>query len=635
MWSDNDTIQDLLGFEVHASLLRSVVMDHTMLPCTIGVFGDWGGGKTSVMRMLERSLDPEQQEDPILKGELQGVVCLYVNGWLFEGYDDAKSALITTILEQLTEHKRFGVKIREGARDLLKSVNWMRAARWTFREFALPALAAPFTGGLSLIPAALSPVTNLVKDQVQKLGTDAQKAEQVPAPGPAAEDDIETNVRTFRDRFAKLLADSDIDTLVVLIDDLDRCSPKRILENLEAIKLFLNVDGTAFVIGADPRIVRYAVTREYGEAQRQVEEEGTRTGTSLTTDYLEKVIQIPYHLPKLSPGEVTTYMSLLFCQREAAEHLDAILQGYREHKRTDRYTPFGYANIEALLQTHGAFVEPLKSRLQFSLSAAPIITDGLKGNPRQVKRFLNAFMLRRRLAEVAQLDLSDEVLVKLMVLEYVSPERFQDLSVWQTKDQGRPETLKAMEDAANQEPPDETAFPTSWNTISIRRWLRLDPPLGDEDLRDYFWVARDRLESMLDDATLIPPLVRQVLRDLLDETVMVREAAGTRAIALPTELQVKLLTELVRQLRARPGQDDLYTALTSLAAVGLPDAIGSVEDVVRELDAKDLPPLFGNMLLNLYDTKPELQPRLALVINQLKRGETAVAVALEDFDGNV
>ena len=56
-----------------------------MLPTTIGVFGDWGGGKSSIMRMLEADFAGEDYED---------VACIYFNGWQFEGYEDAKSALL-------------------------------------------------------------------------------------------------------------------------------------------------------------------------------------------------------------------------------------------------------------------------------------------------------------------------------------------------------------------------------------------------------------------------------------------------------------------------------------------------------------------------------------------------------------
>ncbi len=67
--------------------------------------------------------------------------------------------------------------------------------------------------------------------------------------GASNPDEALTDIREFRDKFAAMLAKSDIKTLVILIDDLDRCSPERIIDNLEAIKLFLNVPNTAFVIG--------------------------------------------------------------------------------------------------------------------------------------------------------------------------------------------------------------------------------------------------------------------------------------------------------------------------------------------------------------------------------------------------
>ena len=42
MWADNETNEDLLGYQVHADLLKEVVLDSTMLPISIGIFGDWG-----------------------------------------------------------------------------------------------------------------------------------------------------------------------------------------------------------------------------------------------------------------------------------------------------------------------------------------------------------------------------------------------------------------------------------------------------------------------------------------------------------------------------------------------------------------------------------------------------------------
>lgn len=323
MWTDNETSLDLLGFQVHADLIRSVVTDPNLLPVTIGVFADWGGGKTSLMKMLEESFEPEYwPESPEEQERCEHTACLYFNGWLFEGYDDAKSAILSSVLVSLGEHKRFGPKVRDGCVSLLKSVNWMRVAHLGLKHVALPAIAAYATGGASLVPTIAASAGSLLPwkakeaddSEADEAATDSDdSAESVDWESLIKKDQSNVgplDVRTFRQQFGQLLKDSDIQSLVVLIDDLDRCSPERIIENLEAIKLFLNVENTAFVIGADPRIVRHAIAWKYHhhEEHTDVEDEAP----TIVTDYLEKLIQLPYRLPRLSPAEIETYMSLLF-----------------------------------------------------------------------------------------------------------------------------------------------------------------------------------------------------------------------------------------------------------------------------------------------------------------------------------
>ena len=56
MWSDKETTEDLLGYIVHASLIKNVVTNEKNLPITIGLYGDWGSGKSSILRILEQQL---------------------------------------------------------------------------------------------------------------------------------------------------------------------------------------------------------------------------------------------------------------------------------------------------------------------------------------------------------------------------------------------------------------------------------------------------------------------------------------------------------------------------------------------------------------------------------------------------
>ena len=57
MWSDNEATTDLLGFDHLVDTLVAVVTEPRLLPVTAGVFGDWGSGKTSLMRMVMNQLE--------------------------------------------------------------------------------------------------------------------------------------------------------------------------------------------------------------------------------------------------------------------------------------------------------------------------------------------------------------------------------------------------------------------------------------------------------------------------------------------------------------------------------------------------------------------------------------------------
>ena len=652
MWSDNETTEDLLGFQVHADLIRSIVTDPKMLPVTIGIFGDWGSGKTSVMRMLEKSFDPNNYEpDSEEREKYEKIACLYFSGWLFEGYDDAKSAIISSILLQLSEHKRFGPRIRERVTNLLKSVDGMRLARSGLKS-GLPTLAAllfgvdPTTIGLTSIASAFAgreeesedtvPNTDEVEESKEESKDNLQKLIKTDKISS-----VHLEVRSFRSQFSELITQCEIDSLVVLIDDLDRCSPERIIDNLEAIKLFLNVEHTAFVIGADRRIVRHAIAMRYKPYEIQEQNDQEESADRLVVDYLEKLIQIPYHLPRLSPAEVETYMVLLFCLRDLQkEDAEKCLMAFNSLRSDNRYAVFGYKNVTSALEAE--ISDPLSKSLTFCATAAPLITEGLKGNPRQVKRFLNAFVLRRQLAEVAKLEhIHDEVLVKLMVLEYGHPKQYRQLYEWQTASGGFPKEIQILESDilpsdenvdddkdTEKEPEVDQAFP-NWKTSSIQRWIAMEPALSEVDLRDYFWISRDRLQSTFSGISMVPPIVRRILADFILEDLGQHNDAAEKAIELHEDEKVSLLMQLEEHVYRHPDQRPGYDALFALIDKNIHGSVETLASVLGKCPPNSIPPELAFSVRGLMEEKPELQEALQPVINQLEGTQSPIGKALQ------
>jgi predicted KAP-like P-loop ATPase len=590
VWQDNETDVDLLGFHVHSDLIRSVITDTTVLPVTVGVFGDWGGGKSSIMRMLQKELSNDEA--------YPNVVCLYFNGWTFEGYEDAKTALLSSILIQLGEHKRFGPKAKDWVVGLLKRLKWMQAGKLALKYVGIPLAAAAVTGGVAAIPVAAAMVAASVAGGKSSEGGDSNTEidwVSLVEADPTSPDLM--GVRKFRDEFSKMLEKTQISSLIVLVDDLDRCLPERLIETLEAIKLFVLVPRTAFVIGADPRIVRHAISTRYVKRQLQhstSEEasEARREEEGLVQDYLEKLIQIPYQLPRLSPGEIETYMNLLACEKLLDEEaMASVLAAWRATRVQNVHAAFGADAVHKALK-NAAMPAALKEQLEWSTSVASVITEGLKGNPRQVKRMLNAMSLRKQLASVARITIKEEVLAKLMVLEYANLTLFQDLNQWQAAEEGAPAKLRTLEEQALKDDELQKASPedglSKWRMPSVLSWLRMRPPLGGEDLRDYFWLARDRTGSTLAGITMIPPNVQLAARKLLSENAG-EKAQGVKATLLLSDQDKTSLMDLLKQEAERhPGRAEPVGALHTLAIQKTPGAAQILIEVARNIPAASL-----------------------------------------------
>jgi hypothetical protein len=597
MWSDNETSEDLLGFKIHADLLIDVINDESILPVTIGVFGDWGSGKSSILKIINEELIGA---DGDLKDE---TLALYFNGWIFEGYDDAKAALLESIIKSFSEHKTIGNKVKDYTTKLLKSVNWMRVMGFGFKKIVLPVAAAHFTGGLSLIPSAIQGLAKKeTKDITETLtGKEGEKILKGFYNSPKKEDKY-TLVRHFRDDFKKMIDKSEIKKLVVIIDDLDRCTPDRIIENLEAIKLFLNVEKTAFVIGADPRIVRHAIDYRY-KTKYQIEDD---SNSRVIDDYLEKLIQIPYNLPKLSDSEVETYISLLICKKALSpEVFSGVYDRFQDFRVKDRYSVYGLAIIKETIDQNSQ--DALSKSLISIPALVPIITHTLSGNPRQVKRFLNTLTLRQRLASVAKLsEFNDAVLIKLMVLEYSELPLFKQLYDWQVAQKGIPSQIIQLEKIASEgtfgeakTEFDKSEFLKNWYKERVFNWLKVEPLLSNVDLSDYFWLSRDKIASTIPGTSLIPPIVKslylKVNQDSLPDAVS-KKIIKEEISVLSEYERIGFLDFALQMIIRNPKRNRGYAIFHLLLDEKILEAEDYYLKALNNVNSKDIPIAVGEAL---------------------------------------
>jgi predicted KAP-like P-loop ATPase len=121
MWSDNETRVDLLGYDHLVDALELVLTDPKMLPVTVGVAGDWGSGKTSLMRMAEDRL-----------GASEKIITVSFSPWRFEGYDDMKAALMAAVIQAISkrvkEEEPLQTRVGGRLKRLARTVGLVRVA---------------------------------------------------------------------------------------------------------------------------------------------------------------------------------------------------------------------------------------------------------------------------------------------------------------------------------------------------------------------------------------------------------------------------------------------------------------------------------------------------------------------------
>lgn len=577
MLHDVETTKDLLNFKVVADTAAQLVRESDGQPVSIGVSGNWGTGKSSLVKMIGASLKEADSTD-------KKYVFLEFNAWLYQGYDDARMALLQSVADRLvaeSEHRKSHV---DKALEFAKRVNWLRVGKL---------LAPAVVGGIVAGPigAVIGAVGGLCKTEGPPTAEDLEKVKNAYATlqpeltGLLKDNEAKSlpqEIAELRETFEDLLCALEV-TLVVLVDDLDRCLPDTAISTLEAMRLLLFLPRTAFIIAADEQMIRGAVRAHFG---------GVDLTDDLVTSYFDKLIQVPLRVPRLGTTEVKGYLILLLA--ELAEKRGDITQAARTKAETIilaavRQSWAGGLTRKKMEEAFGTDVAKVSMEIDLAdqLASLMVSADHIAGNPRLIKRFLNNLMIRDSVAKAQGLTIAFDHLVKLQLFERCASSAAFEYLVKQVADceDGKASFIADIEAALSK---DETFdMPdASWNSPFIGEWLKLNPKLGDTDLRPLLYLSRDRALSLASFDELSPE-GRSLLEALLE----------ANNIMLPLVEQLKTLGEAEAERilsrikrRARSGQWERSTLIQALhVPKAFPNLGSSFVNLLNEIPASKRP----------------------------------------------
>jgi len=606
--TDNETKVDLLNNEAVASTIIALIRERPGHPITIGVHGDWGAGKSSVLEMIEAGLENAGK-----------TLCLKFNGWRFQGFEDAKLALIEGIVSELRKKRTLPTKAAEKLKDLFKRIDWLKVAK---KAGGLALTAYTGIPSPELVTTAVGALKKFLADPKElatkeNLDTAIDAVEGVLKRETSEHKNVPDEFAAFRKDFDDMLEAAGIEQLVVLIDDLDRCLPDTAIETLEAVRLFVFTPRTAFVVAADEAMIEYAVRKHFPDLP---DSSGPR---DYARNYLEKLIQVPFRIPALGITETRTYVMLLLVGAQLPENderFNTLIERARERLRR----PWQGIGLEAaeVRSGIGERTTEVDTAIKMSEQIGPMLARGTGGNPRQIKRFLNALLLRKSMANARGFgdDVRLPILAKLMLAERFLPGLFgQIANSAAAHEKGICENLDSLESAvaegtapgANEtedaeqadeakgvarakprgKKPVEAIAPEAglvgtWLTSQTARdWAALDPRLAGVDLRPYLFVAKDR-KDYFGLASALGPLASVVDRLM---------GSKFEVSALETELKKLSAAEAIRVL------DVLKTRIVTAESLGTepPGVQGMI------VLARAFPALQNNLLDLLEELPPE------------------------------
>ena len=265
----------------------------TRTPITIGIQGDWGSGKTSLLNQIWNDLDPVNEDN----NEDNNIYQIWVNSWEHSLLCTPEESLIKIVNEIIKEllkadqSKSTSEKISRGVSNLMKG-----AVRLTGQVVGGSA-------GTDFVDDLLGENVNSIKELRESLQLLVSEIKSLPS--------------------------NPYSRVVVYVDDLDRIKPEDAVAILELLKNIFNIKDCIFILAIDYKVVVKGLEKKFDKRTDANEWEFRA--------FFDKIIQLPFSMP-LSNYDIGNYVSSLlqeidyydgdFDSREHAEETNQKIEAF-------------------------------------------------------------------------------------------------------------------------------------------------------------------------------------------------------------------------------------------------------------------------------------------------------------------
>lgn len=376
---------DALHREEHGRLLSRLVQT-LQSSYVLSLRGDWGTGKSTFLRRLKAQLGND------------GVPALIINAWKTDYLEDPLLSFVGAIEERLAEHEaEHGVLIGKAKKlvpELAQAGAKLSPSVASFLAMLLPPEATIGVQASAEVVASVGGA--LLERQKEQRSAEAvfkEKLEEI------------RDVLTNRDKTRRI-----VNSIAIIIDELDRCRPDYAVKTLERIKHFFDVPGIVFILATDGTNLPLAVSSVYGGTEKQAER------------YLRKFVDFEYELP---PPSTAAFAEVLFDDYEMNDLVGQLDREELRRARENSYsTPGSYQGI---IRAH-----PRETDIAEVMEAFPVVAKHLKLSLRdqaQALNMANAYLRTLKSNAVC----FPQVLVLLCCLRFADSDLYREIKSGVTK----------------------------------------------------------------------------------------------------------------------------------------------------------------------------------------------------------